>query len=548
MQGLSYIRRYASAGKLAGLCLLNFLLCAMVMGVALLLSLLLDTISNSATTGDLSALLHLIFIACLYALIVGILSVIVGYLKASIIKNVMVGIREGASRGLLFKNTAGTSSSADQLTLLGQSMDTLENDWLGGMADILNAAFSIAIGCVLLVCLNPLIALISLIGMALPTLVPQLFSKRLADQQQQIISDTAAYNGRVRDTAQGNEVIKSFHAESFILEKLNEAAKFLQGHKESLTRTTVCISGFSGVVGVAVQFIIMGITGIFVVKGFVTIGSVVAVTQLSGSVISPATELSNKLSKLKATYPILDRLAELDGAAHSDTDATTHQVDHSLALDHASFSYDGNDTQVVKNCTARFDAGRKYAICGQSGCGKSTLLGLLSGMHAPSSGTLLVDGEANAIPDVAFVHQNVFLFDGTLRENITLGGSFSDAAISQAMHLAKLDDAAAALPQGLDTPVSENGTRLSSGERQRVAIARALLYSKRTLLVDEATSALDRNTAAQVEDALLSLDGVTVIAVTHHLDKTHAARYDKVLTMKNGHLQDERQGDRPLVS
>jgi ABC-type multidrug transport system fused ATPase/permease subunit len=169
-------------------------------------------------------------------------------------------------------------------------------------------------------------------------------------------------------------------------------------------------------------------------------------------------------------------------------------------------------------------------------------------MHAPSSGTLLVDGEANAIPDVAFVHQNVFLFDGTLRENITLGGSFSDAAISQAMHLAKLDDVAAALPQGLDTPVSENGTRLSGGERQRVAIARALLYSKRTLLVDEATSALDRNTAAQVEDALLSLDGVTVIAVTHHLDKTHAARYDKVLTMKNGHLKDERQGDRPLVS
>ena len=94
----------------------------------------------------------------------------------------------------------------------------------------------------------------------------------------------------------------------------------------------------------------------------------------------------------------------------------------------------------------------------------------------------------------------------------------------------------AALPDGLDTPVGEGGGRLSGGERQRVAIARALLYGKTTLLVDEATSALDKETATRVEDTLLALDGVTLIAVTHQLDAEHAARYDEVLEMKDGRL------------
>ena len=149
---------------------------------------------------------------------------------------------------------------------------------------------------------------------------------------------------------------------------------------------------------------------------------------------------------------------------------------------------------------------------------------------------MLVDGRAGCVPDAAWVHQNVFLFDDTLRENIGLGGTFTDEQIGSALRLAGLGEVVAALPDGLDTPVGEGGGRLSGGERQRVAIARALLYGKTTLLVDEATSALDKETAARVEDTLLALDGVTLIAVTHQLDAEHAVRYDEVLEMKGGRL------------
>lgn len=411
--------------------------------------------------------------------------------------------------------------------------------------DILESAFKIVIGCVLLVLINPLVALVSLVGMALPTLVPHLFGSRLSDQQRRIVSDAATYNGRVRDAAQGAEVIRSFHVEKGMLDKMSRAIGQYQGRKAVLGMMTACIGSVSSAVGVIMQFAIMGMTGMGAVWGYVSIGSIIAVTQLSGSVISPATELSGKVAKLKSTYPLPDASNESKRASEVGRMGAIYEVRHSIELDDVSFSYGStNDAldgsagmpKLLHDCSQRFDASRKFAITGASGCGKSTMLELLGGRLHPSLGRVLVDGDPYLVPDAAWVHQHVFPFDDTLRENITLGEPFADEQVRDAVHLAGLDGVVASLPDGLDTPVHEGGARFSGGECQRVVIARALLYGKTTLLVDEATSALDGETAAHVEDTLLSLDGVTLIAVTHHLDSKHAARYDEVLEMSNGGL------------
>lgn len=546
MRGMRYIRKHIGTKGLTCFCVVDFLFCLSSMGIALLLSALLDAATAAVAVGDVSPMVHLALASCLYALVLGALSLASDVLRALIVRDAMVNIREGAARGMIAGASCGrVCDSAEQLTVLGQNMDVLENDCITGSLGILESVFKIAIGCIMLVLINPLVALISLAGMALPTLVPQLFGKRLSCQQQQVVEDAKSYNGRVRDTAQGGEVIRSFHVEQHALDKLSGMIGRYQRHKADLNMTMACARSLASVVGIAMQFCIMGMTGVFAIWGYVTIGSIVAVTQLSGSVISPATELSDKISELKSTYPILDRLDKLSDTPGARQEIAVCEPRRSIELDDVSFSYGdtgpaegrlSNAPTTLRDCSKRFDAGKKYAIVGKSGCGKSTLLELLGGSLRPSSGRVFVDGRAGCVPDAAWVHQNVFLFDDTLRENIVLGGTFTDEQIGSALRLAGLGEVVAALPDGLDTPVGEGGGRLSGGERQRVAIARALLYGKTTLLVDEATSALDKETAARVEDTLLALDGVTLIAVTHQLDAEHAVRYDEVLEMKDGRL------------
>lgn len=546
MRGMRYIRKHIGTRGLACFCVVDFLFCLSSMGIALLLSALLDAATAAVAVGDVSPVVRLALTSCLYALVLGALRLASDALRALIVRDAMVNIREGAARGMIAGASCGrVCDSAEQLTVLGQNMDVLENDCITGSLGILESVFQITIGCIMLVLINPLVALISLAGMALPTLVPQLFGKRLSCQQQQVVEDAKSYNGRVRDTAQGGEVIRSFHVEQHVLDMLSGMIGRYQRHKADLNMTMACARSLASVVGIAMQFCIMGMTGVFAIWGYVTIGSIVAVTQLSGSVISPATELSDKISKLKSTYPILDRLDKPSDTPGARQEIAVCEPRRSIELDDVSFSYGDTDPAegrlsnaptTLRNCSKRFDAGKKYAIVGKSGCGKSTLLEHLGGSLRPSSGHVLVDGRAGCVPDAAWVHQNVFLFDDTLRENIGLGGTFTDEQIGSALRLAGLDEVIAVLPDGLDTPVGEGGGRLSGGERQRVAIARALLYGKTTLLVDEATSALDKETAARVEDTLLALDGVTLIAVTHQLDAEHAARYDEVLEMKDGRL------------
>ena len=548
MRGFPYIRRAVGTTRVALFVFVEASHSILSVGIALLLSALLDAISAAIATKGVEPIGRVALIACAYMVVWGLLIIVCGHLKAALVRDVMVSMRQRVMEGLLVAGATGDicGGSADHLTLLGQNMDTLESDWLKGMCDMLASCLQIAVACATLVYINPLVAVISLVGMAIPTLVPRLFAKRLGAQQRKIIASATAYNGRVRDAAQGGEVVRSFHVEDAMGALHRAAARLLEGDKASLARTMVLVSGAATTAGAIVQFAIMGLTGVFAVHGLVTIGGVVAVTQLSGQAIAPVAELSGKLGQLKATYPILDKVDAL--AARLDTPAgpSSCVMRHTIELRDVDFSY-GRDVggaaagdragkPIASDLSVRFERGRKYAIVGESGSGKSTILKLVAGQLRPARGELLVDGHAGRVPDAAFIHQGVFLFDDSLRSNITLYQEFPRKEVERAIERAGLAGVVAALPDGLGTRVREGGSRLSGGERQRVAIARALLHSKGLLLVDEATSALDKATAAKVEDVLLSLGDVTMIEVTHHLDEGRARRYDAVLTMRDGRL------------
>lgn len=210
-----------------------------------------------------------------------------------------------------------------------------------------------------------------------------------------------------------------------------------------------------------------------------------------------------------------------------------------IRIEDLSFAY--TDTPVLSGLNMEFKIGGKYAIVGKSGCGKSTLLKILLGQLTGYEGKLLFDGkeakrygEDSFYDQMAYIEQNVFLFNTTIRENITLGDTFTEQEIEEALTKSALIRDMDHFAKGLDTFVGENGNQLSGGQKQRIAIARALIHKRSILIVDEGTSALDRENAEAIEDSLLKCEDLTLILVSHHLmeEKKHA--YTEVWQMENG--------------
>ena len=174
----------------------------------------------------------------------------------------------------------------------------------------------------------------------------------------------------------------------------------------------------------------------------------------------------------------------------------------------------------------RFQKIKKYAIVGESGCGKSTLIKLMMGYYRDYEGQILVDGQdvKNPIPLsmtelASMIHQNIYLFDKTIADNIFLDQTFADIQIKRALTQSGVTKFIKLLPEALKTAVGENGKNLSGGQKQRVAIARALIQEMPILMLDEGTSALDLQTAYDIEKTLLAIDELTVITITHKLSE-----------------------------
>jgi ATP-binding cassette, subfamily B, bacterial PglK len=240
------------------------------------------------------------------------------------------------------------------------------------------------------------------------------------------------------------------------------------------------------------------------------------------------------LNELKYSSAAIDAIEADLGMAESvlqrrasEEESPPLRFERELRLEHVTFGYEQGDRPALVDVDLTIVPGQVVGVCGPTGGGKSTLIDLVTGLLDPVSGRVCVDGEdVHEHPqawqrDLGVVPQLVFLVDDTLRRNIALGipdEAIDHAAIAEAVRLAQLDEVVAALPDGLDTVVGEQGIRLSGGQRQRVAIARALYGRPDVLLFDEGTSALDNTTEAQLMGALAELRGRhTIILVAHRL-------------------------------
>ena len=250
-------------------------------------------------------------------------------------------------------------------------------------------------------------------------------------------------------------------------------------------------------------------------------------------------EIQNGLANARLIFDVLDR-ASPDADQTGGTPLTITQAQ--IAFERVRFSYQP-DEPVIKGLDLIAPAGKTTALVGPSGAGKSTIVALLQRFHAPQSGRITIDGQdiaqvnLHALRDaIAFVPQDVFLFEGSVRDNIALGrpGS-SDAQIEDAAKRADAHDFILAFRNGYDTAVGELGQRLSGGQRQRIAIARAMLKDAPILVLDEPTAALDPESERDVRRAIDRLrSGRTTIVIAHQLQTILSA--DLICVIEDGRM------------
>jgi ABC-type multidrug transport system fused ATPase/permease subunit len=284
---------------------------------------------------------------------------------------------------------------------------------------------------------------------------------------------------------------------------------------------------------------IFGLGFFFAFKGMMSIGKVIAFIQLGNFILAPVKNLAPLISNRKAAIKLIERLSdEIEKNEERPEGTFLEGFKNAIELNNVNFAY-SEDKTVLHHVNLRFEKGKSYAIVGGSGSGKSTLLKLLLGYISNYEGDVLIDGiQLKAIDldslydNISIIQQDVFLFDSSIRNNITLFRQFDENKVTRAIEQAGLASLIAS--KGDSYSCGEGGKNLSGGEKQRVSIARCLVRETPILLMDEATAALDNSTALMVESKILEIDNLTRIIVTHRFNEAIIKKYDEIYVMSRG--------------
>ncbi|KRM25709.1 abc-type multidrug transport system atpase and permease component [Schleiferilactobacillus harbinensis DSM 16991] len=295
--------------------------------------------------------------------------------------------------------------------------------------------------------------------------------------------------------------------------------------------TTGVINGVSGLC----QDAMLLLTGFMVWQHLVPIGTINASLNFAGTIFAGMTGIMTSVMDMASVAPIFEKFAAVpvrDTAGRK----PVGRFHTALQMQDITFAYDPNSRPILQDFSLTVAKGQKYALIGPSGSGKSTVLNLLIGNLTDYQGTLRYDqtNYQHITPDslinqVTYLDQTPFMFNDTLKNNLTMNEPYSDETIAAVIQRVGLTDLVASLPQGLATMVEKDGRNLSGGQKQRVVLARGLLQGRQIVFTDESTASLDPASAQAIEKMIVTDPHLTVVMVTHHLRPTIAQQVDRVI-------------------
>lgn len=508
----------------------------------LMISWLIQQIMDCTANQDMQALVRSAWIVIIVVVIYTIANVMYRAVYPRFLQRAMQQYRDYAFSRLTQKSLRSFSKEGTALYVSALTNDctSIENNYLTATFTLIELLFCFLGALIMMLYYSPVMLVLAVALSFLPVAVSMTAGNRLTEQEKEISKKNERFVSIVNELLSGFPVIKSFRAEtqaSHLFSQRNEQAEEAKKNKRRTEQLISLLANDAGIIaqmGIFLAGAWLAISG----KG-VTAGVVIVFVQLMNYILNPISQVPLLWSNRKAAIALMEKLSDaLSENVREEGREKLNGFSEKIEVKDLTYGYE-QESSVLKDLDVQFDAGKSYAIVGGSGSGKSTLLNLLMGSSSNYQGEICIDGvsikniESESLYQLmTSVQQNVFVFNDTIRNNVTMFHEFPDKEVTLALERSGLSEFIE--KRGEDFVCGENGANLSGGERQRISIARALLRKSPILLVDEATAALDAATARAVSFSILNLVGMTRIVVTHRLEEAILRRYDKILVMKNG--------------
>ncbi len=512
-------------------------------GIAILLQKVVDV----AVTKQTEAFGKLFLFAVGYILVLCVMNYTSALMEKYLTEKMIKQYRRDIFKGIMDRRPIRyyRENTADYISALTNDMKLIEDNYIAALLNTFKLVVMFAVTLVILLILSPMVTAILILTFLLMFLLPATIGRCLEKRQDRVSAQMAAFTEKLKDILSGYEVLRSYDR--------IEAAKyrFQEENEEEIrvrfraARLFALNEGLSDTLAVLSTITVIFVSAYLVLIGQITMGTLLALVQLSSSFMAPVMLLMQNVPRIQSMKAVIARLNSYaeDDPAVKPLPLELPSFEKGIELDGASFSYDGEQT-VLADITMRIDKGGKYAVMGPSGCGKTTLIKLLLGYFEDYGGSIRYDGRELRALDmdkiagiISVIHQNVYLFNLSVRENILLFEEFDEAALAEAVEKSGVSLFIDEKEGGLDHGAGENGALLSGGQRQRVALARALIRRAPFVILDEGTSALDRKTACEIESRLLEDEELTLLTITHNPDPQLMRRYDEIYRMNDGRLE-----------
>lgn len=397
--------------------------------------------------------------------------------------------------------------------------------------------------------INPLLALYTLIPVPFILLLSRLFTTKVAPLFKINQEVLAGLNGHTQDNLSGMKEIQAFGKEG-------KESLGMKDYCRHYSFVNIRANFYNAMYHPAVEFItsigtviVMGAGGYFVMRGRMSTADIVGFFMYLSLFYSPLSALARLAEDIQVSRACGNRVLELldtESEIKEDDDAKDIPTcSGDVRFDNVVFGYSG-DSKVLDGISFDVKPGKMLALVGATGVGKTTIVSLLERFYDPQSGKITIDGHdirhatlSSLRKNISIVLQDVFLFNGTVYENIAYGAeNATEEEVYAAAKTACADEFIREMPEGYMTKIGERGVRLSGGQKQRIAIARAVLRKTPILVLDEATSAVDNETEAQIQKAIENLSGShTLIVIAHRL--TTIMKADDIIVLRDGKIAEE---------
>ncbi len=444
-------------------------------------------------------------------------------------KNIFSGVMKRSRKDFFSVNYS------DYISAITNDLKLLRGQYVGMLFLTITFGGSMVVSTVLMFWYEPVLAVVAIICAATMTVLPMIMGKWMETLSKEYSEKLAGLNTLLTELFSGFQVLRSFGVTGHARKKFEKYSTELRKSEQKYDGMDTFSDAFAQFLSVMAQTLIQVLSAWMVWEGRMTAGALVAFVGLNGNFCSSLSMVLMGIPMLRGAKPIIERVNNLADYEIEPKGGSVPSLAEKLEVKRLSFGYQ-DGTRVLDNVNLSIQRGEKCVLTGESGSGKTTLIRLLTGELDGYSGEIRYDGvdlnetDCETICNIASViHQDVFLFDDTIRNNICLYDAFTDEEFDRAVKLSGVHKFITQFAEGAEYQVGQRGEFLSGGQKQRIAIARALIRNTPFLILDEGTSALDQQTAEEIETELLAIPDLTVLTITHHLHNRE--NYDRVIAL-----------------